>query len=80
MIACSTSISHAELRRDMDRLRFVKQQIKEIETTRAKRLAGAPNEQRHAARILRVPCLDRRASESGQPTAGSRSVERLRTA
>ncbi|WP_245284286.1 transposase [Bradyrhizobium sp. WSM2254] len=38
----------AELRRDMDRLRFVKQQIKEIETTRAKCLAGAPNEQRHA--------------------------------
>jgi transposase len=38
----------AELRRDMDRLRFVKQQIKEIETTRAKRLVGAPNEQRHA--------------------------------
>jgi transposase len=38
----------AELRRDMDRLRFVKQQIKEIETTRAKRLVGALNEQRHA--------------------------------
>lgn len=38
----------AELRRDMDRLRFVKQQIKEIETTRATRLAGAPNEQGHA--------------------------------
>jgi len=38
----------AELRRDMDRLRFVKQQIKEIETTRAKRLAEAPNEQGHA--------------------------------
>jgi transposase len=37
----------AELRRDMDRLRFVKQQIKEIETTRAKRLAGALNDQRH---------------------------------
>jgi hypothetical protein len=32
------------------------------------------------ARILRVPCFDCRASESGQPTAGSRSVERLRTA
>ncbi|MFB9267186.1 IS110 family transposase, partial [Bradyrhizobium erythrophlei] len=43
----------AELRRDMDRLRFVKQQIKEIETTRAKRLAAAPNEQRHAmVRVL----------------------------
>jgi len=40
--------TRAELQRDMDRLRFVKQQIKEIETTRAKRLAGAPNEQRHA--------------------------------
>jgi len=37
----------AELRRDMERLRFVKQQIKEIETTRAKRLVGAPNDQRH---------------------------------
>ena len=31
----------------MDRLRFVKQQIKEIETTRGKRLAGALNDQRH---------------------------------
>jgi transposase len=40
--------ANTELQRDMDRLRFVKQQIKEIETTRAKRLAGAPNEQRHA--------------------------------
>jgi transposase len=38
----------AELRRDMDHLRFVKQQIKEIETARAKRFAGAPNEERHA--------------------------------
>src|SRR6202035_6029009 len=38
----------AEMQRDMDHLRFIKQQIKEIETTRAKRLAGAPNEQRHA--------------------------------
>src|SRR6201993_1534378 len=38
----------AELRRDMDRLRFVKQQIKEIETTRAKHLAEAPTEQRQA--------------------------------
>lgn len=38
----------AELRRDMDHLRFVKQKIKEIETTRTKRFAGAPNEQRHA--------------------------------
>jgi transposase len=49
----------AELRRDMDHLRFVKQQIKEIETTRAKRLAGAPNEQHHAmvrllARVIGV--------------------------
>jgi transposase len=32
----------------MDHLRFVKQQIKEIETARAKRFAGAPNEERHA--------------------------------
>jgi transposase len=37
-----------EMQRDMNHLRFIKQQIKEIETTRAKRLAGAPNEQRHA--------------------------------
>ena len=49
----------AEPRRDLDRLRFVKQQIKEIETTRAKCLAGAPNEQRHAmvrllARVIGV--------------------------
>src|SRR5262245_56014451 len=38
----------AELHRDMDHLRFVKQQIKEIETTRAKRLAEAPDAQRPA--------------------------------
>jgi transposase len=38
----------AELRRDMARLRFVKQQIKEVEATRAKRLEAAPREQRHA--------------------------------
>jgi transposase len=37
----------AELRRDMARLRFVKQQIKEIEATRAERLEGASREQRH---------------------------------
>jgi transposase len=37
----------AELRRDMARLRFVKQQIKEVEATRAKRLEAAPREQRH---------------------------------
>jgi transposase len=40
--------TQAELRRDLEHLRFVKQQIREGETTRAKRLAGAPNEQRHA--------------------------------
>jgi transposase len=38
----------AELRRDMARLRFVKQQIKEVEATRATRLEAAPREQRHA--------------------------------
>jgi transposase len=38
----------AEMRRDMDRLQFVKRQIKEIETARAKRLAKAPSEQRDA--------------------------------
>ena len=38
----------AEMRRDMDRLRFVKQQIKEIEKTRAKRLRKTPGERRHA--------------------------------
>jgi len=37
----------AELRRDMARLRFVKQQIKEIEAARAKRLGGS-KAQRHA--------------------------------
>src|SRR5271166_3406632 len=43
----------AEMRRDLDRLRFVKQQIKEIEKTRAERLAKAPDERRHvAARAL----------------------------
>ena len=38
----------AELRRDIDRLRFVEQQIKKIETTRAKRLAQASDQQRNA--------------------------------
>jgi transposase len=43
----------AEMRRDLDRLRFVKQQIKEIEKTRAERLVKAPDEPRHAAaRVL----------------------------
>ena len=43
----------AEMRRDLDRLRFVKQQIKEIEKTRVERLAKAPDERRHvAARAL----------------------------
>ena len=32
------------MRRDLDRLRFVKRQIKEIEKTRAERLAKAPDE------------------------------------
>ena len=36
----------AEMRRDLDRLRFVKQQIKEIEKTRTERLAKAPDEPR----------------------------------
>jgi transposase len=39
----------AEMRRDLDRLRFVKLQIKEIEKTRTERLAKAPDERRHAA-------------------------------
>jgi transposase len=38
----------AEMRRDMDRLQFVKRQIKEIEKTRAERLAKEPTEQRDA--------------------------------
>jgi transposase len=38
----------AELRRDMTRLCFVRQQIKEIETTRAKRLERAAGEGRNA--------------------------------
>ena len=37
------------MRRDLDRLRFVKLQIKEIENTRTERLAKAPDERRHAA-------------------------------
>jgi transposase len=37
----------AELRRDMAHLRFVKQQIKQIEATRAARLEGAPGEGRN---------------------------------
>ena len=39
----------AEMRRDRGLPRFVKQQIKEIEKTRAERLAKAPDERRHAA-------------------------------
>jgi transposase len=38
----------AELRRDMDRLRFVKQQIKQIEAARTERLESEPGERRHA--------------------------------
>jgi len=38
----------AELRRDMDRLRFAKQQIKQIEAARIERLEREPAEQRHA--------------------------------
>src|SRR5262249_59617937 len=34
----------AELRRDMDRLRFVKQQIKQIEAARVQRLESEPRE------------------------------------
>ncbi len=46
----------AEMRRDMDRLQFAKRQIKEIEKTRAERLAKAPSEQRHAMvrQLMRV--------------------------
>ena len=40
------------MRRDLDRLRSVKQQIKEIEKTRAERLAKAPDGRRHAAARL----------------------------
>ena len=40
--------TQAELRRDMARLSFVKQQIKEIETTRAKRLERTHGERRTA--------------------------------
>jgi len=41
------------MRRDLDRLRFVKQQIKEIEKTRTERLEKTPDEPRHAsARVL----------------------------
>lgn len=38
----------AELRRDMARLRFVKEQIKEVETARLEQLQRAPGEGRHA--------------------------------
>jgi transposase len=40
--------TRAEMRRDMDRLQFVKRQIKEIEKTRAERLSKEPGEQRSA--------------------------------
>src|SRR5262245_55338059 len=38
----------AEMRRDMDRLRFVRQQIKQIEAARVQRLESEPGERRHA--------------------------------
>jgi transposase len=38
----------AELRRDMARLRFVREQIREVEEARAERLERAPGEGRHA--------------------------------
>lgn len=48
-----------ELRRDMARLRFVMDQIKEVEEARAQRLEGAPQEKSHAmvrllARVIGV--------------------------
>jgi transposase len=51
--------TRAELRRDMARLRFVLDQIKEIETTRLQRLDHAPQERSHAmirllARVIGV--------------------------
>src|SRR6516162_2474461 len=57
----------AELRRDMDRLRFVKQQIKQIEAARVQRLESEPGERRHAmvyllARVVGIGVeSDRRA-------------------
>ena len=56
----------AELRRDIDRLRFVEQQIKKIETTRAKRLAQASDEQRNAT--VRNAPRRRRVSFPGRIT------------
>jgi len=56
----------AELRRDIDRLRFVEQQIKKIETTRAKRLAQASYEQRNAT--VRNAPRRRRVSFPGRIT------------
>ena len=56
----------AELRRDIDRLRFVEQQIKKIETTRAKRLAQASDQQRNAT--VRNAPRRRRASFRGRIT------------
>jgi transposase len=51
--------TRAELRRDMARLRFVLDQIQEIETTRLQRLGHAPQERSHAmirllARVIGV--------------------------
>ena len=51
--------THLELRRDMARLRFVMDQIKEVEETRAQRLEQAPQEKSHAmvrllARVIGV--------------------------
>jgi transposase len=44
----SVALPLAELRREIDRLRFARQQIKEIEATRADRLRQAPGQPRTA--------------------------------
>jgi transposase len=54
----------AELRRDIGRMRFVKQQIKEIETARAERVERAPTEGHNA-----IVCLLDRVGGVGIETA-----------
>ena len=73
----------AELRRDMCRLRFVKQQIKEIEAARAERVQREPTEQRHAMLQLLARsgsasrpliCSCRRCSRASYAIAGRSRV------
>ena len=75
--------SFAELRRDMARLRFVMDQIREIEETRLQRLEHNPKEGSHAmvrllARVIGVGIEHARARDIVARLAGSKSGRSLR--